>query len=332
MGNYTFSRADFAFTAKFINNICAAIGGGMEFFMTLVILAAGMGSRYGGLKQIDPITDGGEFIIDFSIYDAVKAEFDKVVFIIKKENYEAFRDTVGARVEPYINVEYAFQDLYDIPEGFTVPEGREKPWGTSHALLCARQFVKDNFAVINADDFYGRDAFVKLAAHLKSINTDSTDYCMIGYILRKTLTENGTVSRGCCMTDENNMLTSIVERTKIKTDGDDALYLDDKGDWVSLSGKSVVSMNCWGLTPAIFDRLEKGFVEFLSTDAGKALKSEYYLPGAIGEMMQEGSCCVKVYPTEACWYGVTYSEDKESVKASLRNLMVSGEYPEKLWK
>ena len=300
--------------------------------MTLVILAAGMGSRYGGLKQIDPITDHGEFIIDFSIYDAVKAGFDKVVFIIKEENYEAFRDTVGARVEPYIKVEYAFQALEKIPEGFSVPEGREKPWGTSHALLCAEPFVTDNFAVINADDFYGRDAFVKLADHLKAIDESSTNYCMIGYILRNTLTENGTVSRGRCETDEKGMLASITELTKIKTAGDDAQYLGDDGEWLDLSGDTVVSMNCWGLTPAIFGGLKAGFEAFLASPKGSEMKSEYYLPGAVDDMMKAGECDVRVYSTTASWYGVTYSEDKEGVKNSLRALMDGGEYPHKLWK
>ena len=300
--------------------------------MTLVILAAGMGSRYGGLKQIDPITDGGEFIIDFSIYDAVKAGFDKVVFIIKEENFDAFRETVGARVEPYVKVEYAFQSLDKIPEGFSVPEGREKPWGTSHALLCAEDKVDDNFAVINADDFYGRDAFMKLADHLKTLDKSSTDYCMIGYVLRNTLTENGTVSRGRCETSKSGMLESITELTKIKTCGSDAEYFNDSGEWEHLSGDTVVSMNCWGLTPAIFTELKRGFVDFLSSPKGKEMKSEYYLPGAVDDMMKAGKCRAKVYPTTAEWYGVTYSEDKAGVKAALRALMDRGEYPHKLWK
>ena len=299
--------------------------------MTLVILAAGMGSRYGGLKQIDPITDGGEFIIDFSIFDAVKAGFDKVVFIINEENYDAFCETVGARVEPYVKVEYAFQSLEKIPEEFSIPEGRVKPWGTSHALICAEEFVDDNFAVVNADDFYGRDAFQKLAEHLKAIDKNSTEYCMIGYVLRNTLTENGTVSRGRCVTDENGMLSSITELTKIKTSGSDAEYLNDSGEWEALSGDTVVSINCWGLTPAVFGELKSGFVKFLSSEKGKELKSEYYLPGAVDEMMQAGKCTVKVYETSAAWYGVTYSEDKAGVKAALRALMDSGEYPHKLW-
>ena len=300
--------------------------------MTLVILAAGMGSRYGGLKQIDPITDNGEFIIDFSIYDAVQAGFDKVVFIIKEENYDAFRETVGSRVEPFIKVEYAFQELDKLPEGFSIPEGRVKPWGTSHALLCAREFVNDNFAVINADDFYGRDAFVKLAAHLKEIKSTDTNYCMVGYVLRNTLTENGTVSRGKCVTTDDGMLASIKELTKIKMNGDDALYLDDNGEWVELGGDTIVSMNCWGLTPAIFDPLHDGFVSFLKGEGGKAMKSECYLPGSVDEMMRADQCDVKVYPTTACWYGVTYSEDKPSVVASIKALIANGEYPETLWK
>jgi len=299
--------------------------------MTLVILAAGMGSRYGGLKQIDPITDNKEFIIDFSIYDAVKSGFDKVVFIIKRENLEAFRETVGARVEPFIKVEYAFQEIDDLTSGFTVPEGRVKPWGTSHALLCAREFIHDNFAVINADDFYGRDAFVKLAEHLKAIKPTDTNYCMVGYVLRNTLTENGTVSRGRCAADENGMLVSIRELTKIKTAGNDAEYLEDNGEWTPLSGDTIVSMNCWGLTPAIFDELHAGFVRFLEGEGGKAQKSEYYLPGSVDEIMKAGKCDVKVYPTTACWYGVTYSEDKPAVVASIRNLIGNGEYPETLW-
>ena len=229
-------------------------------------------------------------------------------------------------------MEYAFQSLDKIPEGFSFTCGRVKPWGTSHALLCAKDCIDDNFAVINSDDFYGRDAFLKLAEHLRSIKTTDTNYCMIGYILRNTLTENGTVSRGKCVTRQGGMLDSITELTKIKTDGDDALYQSEDGEWLPLSGDTIVSMNCWGLTPEIFPSLESGFLKFLSGEGGRALKSEYYLPGAVDEMMHDGKCDVKVIPTTASWYGVTYSEDKPAVKASLRALMESGEYPEKLWK
>lgn len=300
--------------------------------MTLVILAAGLGSRYGGLKQIDPISDNGEFIIDYSVYDAIKAGFNKVVFIIKEENLEDFRDTIGKRVEPYIEVEYAFQSINDLPEGFTAPEGRQKPWGTAQALLCAEPFVKDKFAVINADDFYGREAFLKLAEHLSSVEYASSDYCMIGYVLRNTLTESGTVSRGRCERDEDGKLKSITELTKIKTDGNDALYLDENGNWTSLSGDTTVSMNCWGLTPTVFDGIKDGFVRFLSSDKGKELKSEFYLPGIIDELMNGGRCQVQVYSTGAHWYGVTYAEDKEKVKLAIKKLIDDSVYPYALWK
>ena len=300
--------------------------------MTLVILAAGLGSRYGGLKQIDPISDNGEFIIDYSVYDAIKAGFDKVVFIIKEENLNDFRETIGKRVESHIEVAYAFQSINDLPNGFVAPEGREKPWGTAQALLCAEPFVKDRFAVINADDFYGREAFIQLFEHLNSVSDESLDYCMIGYILRNTLTENGTVSRGRCETDADGKLVSITELTKIKTDREDALYLDDSDNWVSLSGDTTVSMNCWGLTPSVFKGIKDGFVRFLASDKGKALKSEYYLPGVIDELMREKKCDVQVYSTNAHWYGVTYAEDKDKVKSALKELIAEGVYPNSLWK
>ncbi len=299
--------------------------------MTLCILAAGMGSRYGGLKQLDPMTKNGEFIIDFSIYDAIEAGFDRVVFIIKKENYELFRRTIGERVERYIRVEYAFQDLYDIPSGFTVPEGRVKPWGTSQALLAARDILDDEFMIVNADDFYGRDAFSVCADFLRRGNRAEAHFCMVGYVLRNTLTENGTVSRGVCECDEQGMLSSIVERTKIRVCGDGAEYLCDD-EWVYADGDTPVSMNCWGLTPAIFPYLEKGFEDFLSQPTNDPLKREYYLPMAIGDMMSDGLCDVKVIKTQAKWHGVTYSEDKAEVLSSIRALIESGEYPDGLWK
>ena len=208
--------------------------------MILAILAAGMGSRYGGLKQIDPMTENGEFIIDFSVYDAIQAGFDKVVFIIKKENYEAFAETVGKRVSPFIQTYYAFQDLQDIPEQFNVPEGRTKPWGTAHAIYAAREFLTENFAVINSDDFYGRDAFFKAAEHLKT-HPAGDHYCMVGYRLGNTLTDSGTVSRGECYVDSNGMLTSVTERTDIKKFNHDAAYQNEQGDWIELPGSTVVS-------------------------------------------------------------------------------------------
>ena len=294
--------------------------------MTLVILAAGMGSRYGGLKQIDPISDKGEFIIDFSIYDAIKAGFDKVVFVIKKENYSDFAETVGNRVSKSIKVEYAFQDISEIPDGFSVPEGRTKPWGTAHAVLSAKKYVDDNFAVINSDDFYGRDAFMKLAAHLK--NADKGHCCMVGYVLDNTLTENGTVSRGECTVDSDGYLVDVTERTKLKRDGDMAAY-EENGEWVRIPKDTIVSMNCLGFTPAVFEHIEKGFVSFLS-EKGNELKSEYYIPTAIKEMMTVGVADVKVYSTDAVWYGVTYHEDKVKVQSSIRKMIADGVYPDGL--
>ena len=299
--------------------------------MTLVILAAGMGSRYGGLKQLDPITDHGEFIIDFSIFDAIRAGFDRVVFIIKKENAELFHETVGSRVEKHIKVAYCYQGLDAIPAGCSIPEGREKPLGTGHAVLCAADVVKDNFAVINADDFYGREAFEMLASHLR--NAKEGDCCMVGYRLKNTLSENGSVSRGECCVDEKGNLTSVTERTKITPAGDHAVYTDDGQD-VPLSLDTVVSMNCWGLTPDIFVKMGarfKAFMEALPTSVNP-LKQEFYLPFAVEDIMKSGEASVKVYNTDAIWYGVTYKEDKPAVVAGIREMIANGIYPAGLWK
>jgi UTP-glucose-1-phosphate uridylyltransferase len=299
--------------------------------MTLVILAAGMGSRYGGLKQLDPITDHGEFIIDFSIFDAIRAGFDRVVFIIKKENAELFHETVGSRVEKHIKVAYCYQGLDAIPAGCSIPEGREKPLGTGHAVLCAADVVKDNFAVINADDFYGREAFEMLASHLR--NAKEGDCCMVGYRLKNTLSENGSVSRGECCVDEKGNLTSVTERTKITPAGDHAVYTDDGQD-IPLSLDTVVSMNCWGLTPDIFVKKGarfKAFMEALPTSVNP-LKQEFYLPFAVEDIMKSGEASVKVYNTDAIWYGVTYKEDKPAVVAGIREMIANGIYPAGLWK
>ncbi len=293
--------------------------------MTLLILAAGMGSRYGGLKQLDPITKNGEFIIDFSVYDAVINGFDKIVFVIKEENLELFRETIGKRFEKKVKVEYAFQKLENIPEGFSVPEGRVKPWGTTQAVLSARELINEPFAVINADDFYGRGAFEMLSKHLKSAG--EAEYCMVGYILKNTLTENGTVSRGVC-TVEDGHLKSINEMTKISRVGDIAVCNTDDGD-VELPLDTIVSMNCWGFTPDVFEKLDKSFVEFLSNDDGN-IKRECYLPMSVGEFMADGICTVKAYACEDKWYGVTYQEDREGVVTSLAGLIENGTYPDKL--
>ena len=298
--------------------------------MTLVILAAGMGSRYGGLKQIDPITTENEFIIDFSVYDAILAGFDKVVFVIKRENLELFRETIGKRFESRIKVEYAFQELSDLPAGFSVPEGRIKPWGTAHALLAARDLVDDPFMVINSDDFYGRSAYKLLADHFKAVGADKKyKYAMVGYILENTLTENGTVSRGICEVDNGGMLVSVEERTEIRKDGDMAAYKSD--DCIAhMPLRSVASMNCWGFTPDIFDKLLEGFKKFLSEINTNELKCEYYLPFAVCDMLKAGECEVSVYSSEDSWYGVTYKEDKPFVVESIADLKEKGIYPKKL--
>lgn len=296
--------------------------------MTLVILAAGMGSRYGGLKQIDPVRDSGEFILDFSVFDAIRTGFSKVVFVIKEENLDAFRDTVGKRIEPYVAVEYVFQSLDDLPEGFSCPEGRTKPFGTAHALLAARNAVNEPFAVINADDFYGRNAYLLLSEHLSGAKNG--EYCMVGYPLKNTLTENGSVSRGVCETEESGYLKKVTERTKIVPAGDHAVYTEGENSY-PLALDTVVSMNCWGFTPEIFPLVAEGFKTFLASPASDPMKREYYLPFAVQELMDAGKCRVRVYTTDAKWYGVTYHEDKDSVKAGIAALTAEGEYPERLF-
>lgn len=298
----------------------------------LVILAAGMGSRYGGLKQIDPVGKNGEFILDYSIYDAIAAGFDKVVFIIKEENYDDFRDTIGRRIERAIHAEYVFQKTSDIPAPFTVPEGRVKPWGTAHAVLTAAPAVHDNFAVINADDFYGRDSFMKLGAFLKNVPVDSNpaQYCMAGFVLKNTLTENGHVARGVCTTDENGFLTSVTERTKIQRNDGDVQFCEND-EWTSLDENSIVSMNCWGFTPALFDAIRSGMPAFFERVAENPLKAEYFLPSVVTEQILDQSCTVRVLPTDARWYGVTYQQDKATVVEKIVEMTAAGIYPEKLW-
>jgi choline kinase len=297
--------------------------------MTLVILAAGMGSRFGGMKQITPVGPSGEFIIDYSCYDAIKAGFDKIVFVIKRENLDIFRDTVGKRVERHVKVEYAFQEMTDIPAPFSVPEGRVKPWGTGHALLSARDCVSDNFATINADDFYGAESYAIMAEFLRTAKP--MQFAMAGYKLSNTLTENGTVSRGICVADENGMLTEITERTAIRPAGTDAEF-EDEGVWVPVSGDSISSMNFFGFTPEVFGFAAEKFKSFLA-NIKDPLKSEYYLPSIASLAMSEGLATVKVCPTPSRWYGVTYAADKPMVVAALADLTKQGKYPETgLWK
>ena len=305
--------------------------------MTLVVLAAGMGSRYGGLKQLDPITENGSFIIDFTVYDAIKAGFDKVVFVIKRENYDLFKETIGARIEKHIKVEYAFQELTDLPKGYKSPEGRTKPFGTAHAVLAARDCIDDNFAVVNADDFYGRDAFMKLGAHLsrRDLTENGVSHCcMVGYGLKNTLTENGYVSRGVCMTDEKGMLTDITERTKIQWQDDRIVFTEDEGaSWTELPRGTIVSMNFWGFTKSMMAEMEAGFPAFLDKALEEnPMKGEYFLPGVVDRLIKEDKAEAKVLVSRDRWYGVTYKEDKQGVVDALQAMKDKGEYPDVLWK
>lgn len=296
--------------------------------MTLVIMAAGMGSRFGGLKQIEPVNENNEFIIDYSIYDAIKAGFTKIVFIIKKENYDIFRDTVGKRVEKHIDVEYVFQELTNVPEGYKVPEDRVKPLGTAHAILCCKDVVKENFAIINADDFYGRDAYMVMGKFLKE-NTDETKYAMAGYKVKNTLTENGAVKRGICET-ENEYLVKLVE-SSVEQKGDKIMATPlDTDDSFEVGEDTLVSMNMFGFTKKLFDHLEEKFVTFLDNNIAD-IKSEFFIPNVVFELIGEGKATVEVLKTNAVWQGITYKEDKEDLVNGLKELTQKGEYPSKLW-
>lgn len=298
--------------------------------MDLLILAGGMGSRFGGLKQIEPIHKNGEFIIDYSIYDAIKAGFDRVVFLIKEETYDIFRETIGKRVENMIKTEYVFQKLDHLPAGYRVPEGREKPWGTAHAILCCKDVIKGNFAIINADDFYGRDTFMTIGKVLKQ-NTNPNQYFGVGFKVKNTLTENGAVKRGLISVDSENNLADI-EESSIEQIGDKvmATYLKG-GDAFEVSPEQLVSMNVWGFTPELFTYLEKRFVDFLDNIGDNPLKAEYLIPDIINEQVKNGSVKAQILGTKSQWYGVTYREDKDSVVNAINKMVESGEYPDYLW-
>ena len=294
---------------------------------TLLVLAAGMGSRYGGLKQIDPVGPADETIIDYSIYDAMRAGFGKLVFVIRKDIEQQFKEIVGARFEKRIPVEYVFQELDKLPPGCSLPVGRTKPWGTTHAILMAADTIRAPFAAINADDFYGAEAYRLLAQHLTS---GTTDYAMVGFILRNTLSKFGSVARGVCRVDENNHLKSVVEMMKIEPDGGGAKNTDAAGQITKLTGEEAVSMNFWGFTPALFPQLKTQFEAFLKK-SGNELKSECYIPSTVNDLVVVGQAKVKVLRTNDFWFGVTYREDRPQVVESIRQLIAQGKYPEKLW-
>jgi NDP-sugar pyrophosphorylase family protein len=294
---------------------------------TLLVLAAGMGSRYGGLKQIDPVGPSGETIIDYSIFDALRAGFGKLVFVIRKDIEQQFREIVGERFEKRVAVDYVFQALEDIPPQFTVPAGRTKPWGTTQAILLAADAVNEPFAAINADDFYGADAYRSLAGHLTS---GSADYSMVGFVLRNTLSDFGSVARGVCQVSDDGYLEHIAELTKVERDGNGARNTDATGTVTKLTGDEPVSMNFWGFTPQVFDQLRENFEKFLGS-SGTDLKSECYIPNTVGELVRAGQARVKVLHSRDSWFGVTYREDRPRVVESIRGLIAEGLYPEKLW-
>ncbi len=300
----------------------------------LVIMAAGMGSRYGGLKQIDPIDSEGHIIIDYSIYDAKAAGFEKVVFIIKKELEEDFREVIGDRLSQYMEVSYVYQDSTNIPEGFSIPEGRVKPWGTGHAILSCLNEVEGPFAVINADDYYGGDAFKVIYDYLANHEDDDKyRYTMVGYELGNTVTENGHVARGVCEMDNLGNLVEINERTRIEKHEDGIAYtLDDGMTWNGLEEDTIVSMNMWGFSKSILGELKNGFPRFLEENLVKnPLKCEYFLPTVVSDLLQEDKATVAVLTSKDKWYGVTYIEDKPVVMQAIQQMKDTGKYPNKLW-
>jgi choline kinase len=300
---------------------------------TLLILAAGMGSRYGGLKQIDSVGPSGETIMDYSIYDAIRAGFDKVVFIIRKDFEEAFREKIVAKYEGKIKIELAFQDPLDLPEGCTFPEGREKPWGTAHAIRSARNVIDAPFAAINADDFYGTDAFMQLGKVLADIDcaAEPKQFAMVGYRLDQTLSENGSVARGICEVADDGKLIGVTEMTKIVQKADGTIQNEEDPENPNpLKGDCRVSLNLWGFTPALFDGMEERFAQWFKEHEGQ-LKAEWYIPFYVDELVKAGKATVDVIPTNSCWFGVTYREDKPVVVEAIQKMVNEGIYPTKLW-
>ena len=301
---------------------------------TLVIMAAGIGSRFGkGIKQLEPVGPSGEIIMDYSIYDAMEAGFNKVVFIIRKDLEEDFKEIIGNRIEKLIKVEYVFQEVDKLPEGFTCPDGRTKPWGTGHAIWCCKDVLDGPFAVINADDYYGKDPYVKIYNHLQNIKSDGDkmDICMAGFMLKNTLSETGGVTRGVCRVNADNQLVGIDETSNIVKTATGAA-IDTDGKLEAVDGDGLVSMNMWGLTPEYMQELETGFAKFLGDGQGDPMKKEYLLPTIVDKMIKADEADVTVLKTDASWFGVTYQEDAPAVKASIQDLVARGVYEAKLFK
>ena len=297
---------------------------------TLFVLAAGMGSRYGGLKQLDGLGPNGETIMDYSVFDAKRAGFGKVVFVIRKSFEEDFRTIVLKKYEGVIDTEVVFQDITDVPEGFTYNPERTKPWGTNHAVLMGKGVILEPFAVINADDFYGKDVFEVMAEFLRGVVGKQNEYCMVGYRVGNTLSESGSVSRGVCVVDEKGNLTNVVERTSIERKGDDIIYIDENGNEVAIGENTPVSMNMWGFTPDYFDYSLEDFKKFL-TEYGQELKSEFFIPLVVNNLIVAGKATCKVLDSSAKWFGVTYAEDRPEVVAKIQALIEGGVYPAKLY-
>ncbi|MBD8346876.1 MULTISPECIES: sugar phosphate nucleotidyltransferase [unclassified Dysgonomonas] len=297
---------------------------------TLFVLAAGMGSRYGGLKQLDGLGPNGETIMDYSIYDALQAGFGKIVFVIRQSFEKEFREKVASKYETKIPVEIVFQELDNLPEGFVLNPEREKPWGTNHALLMGKDVINEPFGIINADDFYGRESYQILAGQLKKMGGHTKNYCMIGYLLGNTLSESGSVARGVCEIDNENYLTKIVERTSIERIDGVPSYKDENNDWKSLTDTTPVSMNMWGFTPDYFELSKSSFVDFLKENQDKP-KSEFLIPTLVNTLVEKNEIKVKLLNTPSVWFGVTYAKDRPEVVQKIKDLVKAGKYPEKLF-
>lgn len=297
---------------------------------TLYILAAGMGSRYGGLKQLDGLGPSGETIMDYSVYDALRAGFGKIVFVIRHDFEQEFRDKIISRYEGHVPIEVVFQDIDNLPEGFKAPEGRTKPWGTGHAVLMGKDVIREPFGVINADDYYGADGFRVLADFLKNAEGKKGEWCMVGFNISNTLSENGGVSRGYCQVDENGLLTSVTECHGIERRGDGLIQVDSEGKEIPFPADAAVSMNMWGFTPDYFDYSEKAFIEFLR-EHGNELKSEFYIPTVVNDLIHAGKVTLKVEPTTSRWFGVTYAADRATTVAEFKKLTDAGLYPTPLF-